>query len=333
LSEGALARFGKPRVFPRTNKKLKVPNGWRQCRNFGEPINETFIFSIRVPLDARFRAKVQNGAFEPQHVLDWQDSAGLKIGLVIDLTFTDKYYNGTKEFVAEGVEYKKIPTKGHGATPKIQDVQTFIATVTEFRRRRPDAYIAVHCTHGLNRSGFMIISYLVDVLRMHLTTAFAAFAISNPPGMWDPEYIRTLYKQYGVPLPKEEDLPSPPAWNRRVATKSGSQTKQSTKDHVNQERQHGVGEVVIMRGLPGSGKTTSVKMNFAESEVCSADAFFMNGQAGYAYDRDNIGEAHQMCLASFLKAIKVGFIVFVYVCVRLCSERCHRLWKVCVNCP
>ncbi len=31
-----------------------------------------------------------------------------QIALVVDLTYTDKYYNGTREFVAHGVDYLKV---------------------------------------------------------------------------------------------------------------------------------------------------------------------------------------------------------------------------------
>jgi hypothetical protein len=328
-SEGALGRIGKPKIFRQRDSKLKIPEGWRQCRPVGEPINGTFIFSIRVPLDANFRSKVTNHAFEPQQVLDWRDADGKKIGLVIDLTFTDRYYNGTMEFQDRGVEYKKIPTKGHGLPPSPKDVRTFISTVSEFRKKNPDAYIAVHCTHGLNRSGFMIISYLVDVLRMHLTSALAAFARSNPPGMWDREYIKKLHLQYGVRMPSEDDMPALPSWKKKERVQSFRTSQQDAYAGGSQVTR----EVVIMRGLPGSGKTTFVGANFAESEVCSADAFFKRGANGYAFDFERIGEAHYACMAAFLRAIKVRLRVCVCTRVRNACVACVFFvgaWRVCV---
>lgn len=82
-----------------------------------------------------------------------------------------------------------------------------------------------------------------------------------------------------------------------------------------------LGMVIIMQGIPGSGKTELArKMAFkVEDEdigvgiIVSADKFFQrNGQ--YEYDPARIGEAHRSCMAAFLANLrssqkKVGIIV------------------------
>lgn len=48
--------------------------------------------------------------------------------------------------------------------------------VRTFSAQFPLEAIAVHCTHGFNRSGFLIVSYLVEVMDFHLTKALEIFA-------------------------------------------------------------------------------------------------------------------------------------------------------------
>lgn len=57
--------------------------------------------------------------------------------------------------------------------------------------------------------------------------------------------------------------------------------------------------VLIMRGIPGSGKSTWIKNNYPEAEVFSADHYFIvNGI--YVFDKDKIQEAHKKCFSLFL---------------------------------
>lgn len=102
------------------------------------------------------------------------DEYSRKVGLVVDLTFTHKYYDGKKEFEAEGVEYLKILTAGGGTEPpKKPDLEIFAKKVTDFFKRRPEEFCAVHCTHGINRSGFFIVNFLVEQCKMGLKEALA----------------------------------------------------------------------------------------------------------------------------------------------------------------
>lgn len=70
-------------------------------------------------------------------------------------------------------------------------------------------------------------------------------------------------------------------------------------------------QVIIMRGIPGSGKSTYIKdqaVNRPENTrwcVISADSFFIEIFSGvYRFDPKKIGEAHAFCLRSFLSVLK-----------------------------
>jgi len=80
--------------------------------------------------------------------------------------------------------------------------------------------------------------------------------------------------------------------------------------------------VIIMRGLPGSGKSTYRRLVAAVYEmcqgykivVCSADDYFLSDE-GYEFDPSKIGEAHNACKQNFLDALDRDYerpvVVFV----------------------
>lgn len=95
---------------------------------------------------------------------------GAPVGLVIDLVHTSKYYEGFRE--DDGVEYQKLPIRGHAVPPQWLLEEGF-GWIDDFLARRPSEYVVVHCTHGVNRTGFFIAAYLL--MRGHVS--YAADAI------------------------------------------------------------------------------------------------------------------------------------------------------------
>jgi predicted kinase len=60
------------------------------------------------------------------------------------------------------------------------------------------------------------------------------------------------------------------------------------------------GELILLRGIPGSGKTTLAKILLQirvtdEPEVLSADDFFENENGEYNFDASKLKEAHNYC--------------------------------------
>jgi len=62
-------------------------------------------------------------------------------------------------------------------------------------------------------------------------------------------------------------------------------------------------KVVIMRGIPGSGKSTWVRDNAANAVVCSADHWFVNSAGEYVFNPAELKQAHQSCKDKFLAAL------------------------------
>lgn len=64
-------------------------------------------------------------------------------------------------------------------------------------------------------------------------------------------------------------------------------------------------KVVILRGLPGAGKSTYIKNvleKLGQVFVCSADHFFMVG-GKYTFNPLQLGDAHASCLRSFTQRL------------------------------
>lgn len=66
-------------------------------------------------------------------------------------------------------------------------------------------------------------------------------------------------------------------------------------------------KIIIMRGLPGCGKTTYIKNNFPNAIVCSADHYFIDEEGNYKFDGSKIGEAHRECQSKFLDMLDMIF--------------------------
>lgn len=74
------------------------------------------------------------------------------------------------------------------------------------------------------------------------------------------------------------------------------------------------GTLVLLRGLPGSGKSYLAevlrKLSGAEMDVCSADDYFMvDGE--YKFDPSKLPEAHMQCQSNCFARFSIDDIAFV----------------------
>ena len=110
---------------------------------------------------------------------------------------------------AKGIKYVKLMCEGRDETPTPDQVGTFNRICTEFIDKNPNDLIAVHCTHGFNRTGFLICSFLVEVEDWSIEMAIQSFATSRPPGIYKQDYLNELIRRYdeGEPVPMAPQLP------------------------------------------------------------------------------------------------------------------------------
>jgi predicted kinase len=53
--------------------------------------------------------------------------------------------------------------------------------------------------------------------------------------------------------------------------------------------------LILVRGLPGSGKSTFANHMWSEYAVCEADKFFIDSEGNYKFDATKLKEAHEWC--------------------------------------
>jgi predicted kinase len=63
--------------------------------------------------------------------------------------------------------------------------------------------------------------------------------------------------------------------------------------------------IIILRGIPGSGKSTYVRDHFRGAIVCSADKFFTK-DGEYKFDPSFLKDAHTYCYNQFAQACEFG---------------------------
>ena len=67
---------------------------------------------------------------------------------------------------------------------KYQQVNAFVFECKRHVQQNPLDVIAVHCTHGFNRTGFLIAAFLIQTEDWSPEAAVEAFAKSRPPGIY-----------------------------------------------------------------------------------------------------------------------------------------------------
>ncbi|XP_042875245.1 RNA/RNP complex-1-interacting phosphatase-like isoform X1 [Penaeus japonicus] len=152
--------------------KNKIPDRWRKYTNMGRQIPGTRFIAFKVPLKEALLMRLQDASwFCPRTLMDHC----VDLGLVVDLTNTTRYYD-PKEFTDQGIKYAKVFTEGH-KIPKDKVVMEFFKVVNTFLDENKDnqKLIGVHCTHGLNRSGYMVCRYMIQQLGIPPDQAIADF--------------------------------------------------------------------------------------------------------------------------------------------------------------
>ncbi|XP_065537326.1 mRNA-capping enzyme isoform X1 [Lathamus discolor] len=183
----------------------KIPPRWLHCPRRGQPVAGKFL-PLKTMLGPRYDEQVaEENRFHPSMLSNYLKSLKVKMGLLVDLTNTTRFYD-RNDIEKEGIKYIKLQCKGHGECPTPENTETFIRVCEHFSDKNPSEFIGVHCTHGFNRTGFLICAFLVEKLDWSIEAAVATFAQARPPGIYKGDYLKELFRRYG----DEDDAPSPP---------------------------------------------------------------------------------------------------------------------------
>ncbi|XP_070306242.1 mRNA-capping enzyme isoform X3 [Odocoileus virginianus] len=183
----------------------KIPPRWLNCPRRGQPVAGRFL-PLKTMLGPRYDSQVaEENRFHPSMLSNYLKSLKVKMGLLVDLTNTSRFYD-RNDIEKEGIKYIKLQCKGHGECPTTENTETFIRLCERFNERNPPELIGVHCTHGFNRTGFLICAFLVEKMDWSIEAAVATFAQARPPGIYKGDYLKELFRRYG----DIEEAPPPP---------------------------------------------------------------------------------------------------------------------------
>uniref|UniRef100_A0A0A1XEH6 RNA/RNP complex-1-interacting phosphatase n=1 Tax=Zeugodacus cucurbitae TaxID=28588 RepID=A0A0A1XEH6_ZEUCU len=179
-----------------------IPDRWLNYTPIGQRVKGTRFIAFKVPL-----REAVNQNVEKQLRLD--DSILLNsvpnLGMIIDLTNTSRYYT-PDSFVKRGLEYKKLMIPGHH-TPPPNLVDEFKKIVVNFLNKNSDndKLIGVHCTHGVNRTGYLICNYMISELDVKPEDAIDKFNLSRGHKIERKNYLDSLYDL--TKAPKDANSP------------------------------------------------------------------------------------------------------------------------------
>ncbi|KAK5618645.1 hypothetical protein CRENBAI_014607 [Crenichthys baileyi] len=177
----------------RSYRKKDIPDRWQDYNAVGKRLKGTRFIAFKVPLKQTLtRMLPSSDVFGPWELLDALKKDNQELGLIIDLTFTTRYYK--LQDVPQSLMVIKILTAGH-EVPNDNTILSFKCAVHKFLRdnKDNDKLIGVHCTHGLNRTGYLICRYLIDMDGMDPAEAVELFNSSRGHAIERQNYLEDLY--------------------------------------------------------------------------------------------------------------------------------------------
>jgi len=163
--------------------KWKVPSGWDDYSTIREQVRGTPFICFKTPLQPSF-----GRSWGIPELLD----ACPKLAMVIDMTDTDRYYS-PEELQDLGVGHQKLRVPGAGQVPNEHVVGNFFAIVDKFLESSEEGqFLGIHCTHGLNRTGYLVCCYLIDRLGLTANEAIAEFNKSRGEVQDRKNYLEAL---------------------------------------------------------------------------------------------------------------------------------------------
>ncbi|KAL6257564.1 hypothetical protein P5V15_011138 [Pogonomyrmex californicus] len=281
-----------------SENKGPVPPRWLNCPRKAMRLIQDKFLAFKTPLSAAYDSQVpEECRFNVDMFFAYLKSQKLKMGLWIDLTNTSRFYdkNTIEEYECK---YVKLQCRGHGETPSEEQTRAFVQLCRNFIAHNPLEIVGVHCTHGFNRTGFLIISYLVEVDGTSVDAGIAEFAIARPPGIYKADYIKELYKRYD----EEEDAPPPPArptWcledsNIEDADEGPSTENDNCREEKSKKKRREIfnKNPVFMAGVPGVSPILEKKrlsgIQRRVQEICGWEGSGFPGSQPVSMDCDNI---------------------------------------------
>ncbi|KAH8250840.1 hypothetical protein KR038_008492 [Drosophila bunnanda] len=149
------------------------------------------------------------------------------LGLIIDLTNTNRYYH-PNAFAANNLRHQKLMIPGKETPPRALS-KRFCGFVADFLAENADndKLIGVHCTHGVNRTGYLICYFMITMMKKSPQEAIETFAAARGHKIERQNYMSSL-KNLQQKDEQESSLQSDA--NRRLSYRRDSRDRRRRRD-------------------------------------------------------------------------------------------------------
>lgn len=186
------------------------PLDWEEAPNHGDYFAGC-ILPMKTPLGASYKVTPRR-TWTVAHAVR---AAGPLLVAACDLTESVVgFYDRSACPWGDGVTYNHIPCLDGGAgrdAPPTEEAWHAFAIAMLAAEPGPYRRVVVHCKHGFNRTGFMLVRWAT--MRGHfgdVRDAIREFSRVRPPGIYKVEYLQKLHFVCGAqPL---EHMPPLPRW-------------------------------------------------------------------------------------------------------------------------
>lgn len=182
-----------------TSGKWDVKNlvKWQGVTTVSDPIASTFVAMKTL-------RQVDSKHSPVSFSKEWKG----RIYAVLDINHDSPVYDPA-QLEKGGIQYHKLPSVSK-IPPTKDEIRDFISLVDRLRediylkvageegRHEAHPLIGVHCHYGFNRTGFFIVSYLIERLGFSVPEALDEFAKRRPVGVRHGHFIDTLLARYSV---------------------------------------------------------------------------------------------------------------------------------------
>ncbi|XP_078494162.1 RNA/RNP complex-1-interacting phosphatase homolog [Ciona intestinalis] len=189
----------------------RIPDRWLDYEKMGQVIEGTDILAMKVPLyEGITRDLPKKEHFNWKNAVDTAEERGHRIGTVVDLTYSTRYYQ-PRDFTNNGISHHKIFVPGQIIPPpKVVSDFTSIMSKFEKNKQSDNEVIAVHCTHGLNRTGYLICRYLIEEKKFKPKDAIEKFNSARGHKIERENYLKDLISlEKDKPVKTKQSPPKP----------------------------------------------------------------------------------------------------------------------------
>ncbi|CAI2348415.1 unnamed protein product [Caenorhabditis sp. 36 PRJEB53466] len=230
--------FGHFNQLFRTRTKSKIPHlfsvvpkDWTKFAPLGDVIPRTRFVVFKTPINSPLSTRIEKEQrFTTSDLFRKIGERGQYLGLVVDLTDTDRYYD-KEDITGLCIQYEKVNCPGRGFIERDECVESFNQAIQEYTDKCEDkeALIGVHCTNGINRCGYLICRFLIERLGWSSHEAIDAFEQARGYSIEKGAYVMALHKAAKDSRNKRADSDSDSSERRR---KKKNKRKHREEDNI-----------------------------------------------------------------------------------------------------